>query len=83
MRETKLPHVGLRSFTEILEDLATGEFGDEYKVHTFSARLSLKLDKGRPSFRYEIIDLPGRVADAMRAIREQVGAVVTNVYMRG
>lgn len=56
-------------------------FGDEHKLHTFTARLSLKLDKGRPMFRYQIVDLPGRVGDAMRGIRDEVGKVVGLVYM--
>lgn len=56
-------------------------FGGEYKAHTFSARLSLKLDKGHPTFRFEIVDLAGRIQDAMRAIRDQVVATVPTTYM--
>jgi uncharacterized protein YfdQ (DUF2303 family) len=56
-------------------------FGGEYKAHTFTARLALKLDKGRPMFRFEIVDLPGRVLDATRVIRDEIGKVVPLVYM--
>jgi uncharacterized protein YfdQ (DUF2303 family) len=56
-------------------------FGGEYKAHTFTARLALKLDKGRPIFRFEIVDLAGRVQDAMRAIRDEIAPTVPLVYM--
>lgn len=56
-------------------------FGGEYKHHTFSARLALKLDKGRPMFRFEIVDLQGRVSDAMRVIRDEIATVIPLVYL--
>lgn len=56
-------------------------FGGEYKHSTFTCRLALKLEKGRPQFRFEIVDLPGRVQDAMRAVRDEIAQTVPLVYM--
>lgn len=56
------------------------DFDDVANVHAFTARLSVKLEKGKPFFSFEIVDLKPRIAAAVAIISRELGTVVKNVY---
>lgn len=53
----------------------------EQDAQTFTARLTVKVDKGKPVFAYEIVDVAPTLAQAVKRIRDAVAAVVPATYM--
>jgi len=54
---------------------------DTANVMTFTARLVVKVDRGKPKFTYELVDFDQRLSEAMKQIVAEVAPVVPNVYM--
>lgn len=55
-------------------------FDDEQNAQTFTARLSIKVERGKPVFRYDVVDYAPRMAQAIKQIQLDIGAAVSEVY---
>lgn len=54
---------------------------DERNVHSFSARLTVKLQNKKPIFGYEIVDFKIRLGEALAVMLAALTSVTPNVYL--